>query len=221
MPSLLLVVFLVQLAIHLVNTVGAATINSLLWNIYNCLPTPTSKSAQEQRELKRQFLKLRTELNATSSQDEFAKWAKLRRQHDKVLEQLEKSKSSSDSTKATFDSTVSTLRWLGTNGLRMFLQFWYSKQAMFWIPKGWVPYYAEWLLSFPRAPLGSISIQAWSLACAAIILLIGDAIVATIALVMGAGEGSAQESRGELMKVSGEKVGSGQKADTEKSKKEL
>jgi hypothetical protein len=62
-----------------------------LWNIYNRLPTPTSKSAQEQRELKRQFMKLRTELNATSSQDEFAKWAKLRRQHDKVLEQLEKS----------------------------------------------------------------------------------------------------------------------------------
>jgi hypothetical protein len=30
-------------------------------------------------------------MNATSSQDEFAKWAKLRRQHDKVLEQLEKS----------------------------------------------------------------------------------------------------------------------------------
>lgn len=33
---------------------------------------------------------MRLELNATSSQDEFAKWAKLRRQHDKLLEQLEK-----------------------------------------------------------------------------------------------------------------------------------
>lgn len=62
-----------------------------LWNLYNRLPTPTSKSAQEQRELKRQYLKLKTEMSATSSQDEFAKWAKLRRQHDKVLEQLEKS----------------------------------------------------------------------------------------------------------------------------------
>jgi hypothetical protein len=45
----------------------------------------------EQRVLKKQFMKLRQELNATSSQDEFAKWAKLRRQHDKVLEQVEKS----------------------------------------------------------------------------------------------------------------------------------
>ena len=37
-----------------------------------------------------EYLKVRQELNATSSQDEFAKWAKLRRQHDKLLEELEK-----------------------------------------------------------------------------------------------------------------------------------
>lgn len=35
-------------------------------------------------------MKVRRDLNATSSQDEFAKWAKLRRQHDKMLEELEK-----------------------------------------------------------------------------------------------------------------------------------
>lgn len=91
---------------------------------------------------------------------------------------------------------------------------------MFWIPKGWVPYYAEWLLSFPRAPLGSISIQAWSLACAAIILLVSDALVATLALVMGADNGPAQKKEGEPMKFPGEKASS-DKASTEKSKKEL
>lgn len=58
---------------------------------------------------------------------------------------------------------------------------------MFWLPKGWVPYYAEWLLSFPRAPVGSISIQAWALACGAIILLVSDATVAVIALAMKQG----------------------------------
>ena len=77
-----------------------------------------------------------------------------------------------------------------------------------------MPRYAEWLLSFPRAPLGSISIQAWSLACAAIILLVSDALVATIALIMGAGKGSAQ--RGEPMKVPGGKAG--QEAGDEKPK---
>ncbi|KAF8862325.1 CHD5 domain-containing protein [Acephala macrosclerotiorum] len=203
MPSILLTVFLLQLAIHLVNTIGASTINSLLWTLYNRILPSNSKASAEQTELKSKFMKARKELNATSSQDEFAKWAKLRRQHDKLLEQLEKNKSSTDNTKTTFDSTVSTLRWIGTNGLRLFLQFWYSKQAMFWIPKGWVPYYAEWLLSFPRAPLGSVSVQAWGLACGAIILLVSDAVVAIVALAVGAGS---QKSEEQPMKVPSEKA---------------
>ncbi|KAF7894961.1 hypothetical protein EAF00_006775 [Botryotinia globosa] len=204
MPSLLFTCFLVQLLIHLVNTFGADAINNILWNLYNMFPTPTSQSAGEQKKLKREFMKVRHEMNATSSQDEFAKWAKLRRQHDKLFDQLEKSKSSLDSTKSTFDSSVSTLRWLGTNGLRMLLQFWFSKQAMFWLPKGWFPYYAEWLLSFPRAPLGSISIQAWTLACAAVILLVSDALVAAVALVLGTQTGTKTKKMEEPMKASGQ-----------------
>ena len=68
---------------------------------------------------------------------------------------------------------------------------------MFWIPKGWAPYYAEWLLSFPRAPLGSISIQAWALACGAIILLVSDAITAIVGLVLT----SKTKTKGAPMKV--------------------
>ncbi|KAM3072458.1 GET complex subunit get1 [Clarireedia jacksonii] len=212
MPSLLLTCFVVQLLIHIVNTFGAVAINNLLWNLYNSLPTPTSKSAAEQKKLKREYMKVRQEMNATSSQDEFAKWAKLRRQHDKLYEQLEKSKTSLDSNKATFDTSISTLRWLGTNGLRMLLQFWFSKRAMFWLPKGWFPYYAEWLLSFPRAPMGSISIQAWTLACAAVILLVSDALVAIAALVMG-GVGVSQKGKKEPMKVPAEQEKAGAKKE--------
>lgn len=39
--------------------------------------------------LKREVVQLKREMNATSSQDEFAKWAKLRRRHDKTLEEYE------------------------------------------------------------------------------------------------------------------------------------
>jgi hypothetical protein len=92
---------------------------------------------------------------------------------------------------------------------------------MFWIPQGWVPYYAEWLLSFPRAPLGSISIQAWSLACASIILLVSDALVAAIALATRAFVGPPQMGKEESMKFSGEKGGPGQQAGADKTNKEL
>lgn len=81
---------------------------------------------------------------------------------------------------------------------------------MFWIPKGWVPYYAEWLLSFPRAPLGSVSVQAWGLACGAIILLVSDAIVAIVALAVGAGS---QKAKGQPMKMPSEKAAPGGKKD--------
>jgi len=93
----------------------------------------------------------------------------------------------------------------------MLLQFWFSKQAMFWIPKGWVPYYAEWLLSFPRAPLGSISIQAWFLACTAIIILVSDALVAIVALV--AGLGSAQKVKEKPIAVPAEEASSQEKKE--------
>jgi hypothetical protein len=54
---------------------------------------------------------------------------------------------------------------------------------MFWMPAGWVPYYAEWVLSFPRAPLGSVSINVWGIACASMLVLVSEALAATWVLV--------------------------------------
>ncbi|KAK3171135.1 hypothetical protein OEA41_003219 [Lepraria neglecta] len=84
MPSLLLVVFVLQLLIHLVNTVGAPVINEFLWTLYNKLPTSTSAEIKSQSMLAREVLRLKRELNATSAQDQFAKWAKLDREHNRV-----------------------------------------------------------------------------------------------------------------------------------------
>ncbi|OBT65278.1 hypothetical protein VE03_04673 [Pseudogymnoascus sp. 23342-1-I1] len=218
MPSLLVTVFILQLAIHLVNTIGASAVNTLLWNLYNSLPTPTSKAFREQKKLQAEYLVTRKQLNSISAQDQFAKWAKLSRTHDKQLEHLEKSKASLDAHKAKFNSVVSALRWLGTNGLRMLIQFWYAKQPMFWLPQGRVPYYVEWLLSCPRAPLGSISIQVWGMACAAVILLVSDAVVAVVGLVM-VSKTEKEQKKAVPMKAGGEK----EKPSTEKAqaKKEL
>lgn len=43
---------------------------------------------------------------------------------------------------------------------------------MFWIPEGWVPGYIEWGLSFPRAPIGSVSIQVWGFAVGQVVTLL-------------------------------------------------
>ncbi|KAJ4294309.1 GET complex subunit get1 [Kalmusia sp. IMI 367209] len=183
MPSLLLVVFTLQLLLHIINTVGANTINELLWILYNKLPTPTSSSAQKAQSLKREIIRLKRELATTSPQDNFSKWAKLDRQHNKATAEYQKIDGSLRTHQSTFTSTISTLRWLGTQGARFLLQMYFAKSPMFWIPAGWVPYYVEWILSFPRAPLGSVSINVWGIACASMLALVSEAIAASYVLV--------------------------------------
>ncbi len=111
MSSLLLAILCIELAVHAVNTIGASTINNLvgagssrtyatkgmkadsgvvlqLWRLFLSLPTPLSRDFVEQRTLQQEYQRCRREMVGTSSQDEFAKWARLRRQHDKLLDQL-------------------------------------------------------------------------------------------------------------------------------------
>lgn len=87
--------------------------------------------------------------------------------------------------RASFDSIVSKLRWLGTQGVNFILNTWYAKQPMFWLPQGWVPYQAEWVLSLPRAPLGSISVNVWAIACGSVIGMISEGIIALWTLSHG------------------------------------
>lgn len=95
----------------------------------------------------------------------------------------------------------------------MLVQFWYRKQSMFWLPIGWVPYPVEWILSWPGATLGSISIQVWWVACTVVIQLASDAIQGAWAMTAGR---KAKESKGEPMKI-GAQTGS---KESEKSKHE-
>lgn len=199
-----------------------------LWTLINFLPVPTSKAAAEQRKLQAEYLAVRREMNATSSQDEFAKWAKLRRKHDKLLEQLETTSTytslpsppprdihiaptsicpalastivaadpcpracvctekSLETARSRFDSTLTALRLLITRAPQYIIPFWYATEPMFWLPYGWFPYYAEWIISFPRAPLGSVSIASWQLACTGIVTLLRDLLTFVFKLLLGA-----------------------------------
>ncbi|KAG9256650.1 CHD5-like protein-domain-containing protein [Emericellopsis atlantica] len=186
MPSVLVIVFLVEVTARLVNALGAAAINDFLWTAVNHLPISTSQAAAKQRKLQAEYLKVRSELNATSSQDQFAKWAKLRRQHDKLLEQLEATKKSMEASRSSFDRYLTGVRMLLTKAPQYIVPFWYAKEPMFWVPHGWFPYYAEWIISFPRAPLGSVSVASWQLACAGMIALLSDLITGIYGLLFAA-----------------------------------
>ena len=116
---------------------------------------------------------------------------------------------------AAFNSTVKVVRWLGTQGLRFVLQFWFSKSPMFWLPANWVPYYVEWILSFPRAPLGSISIQMWTAACAAIIALASEACAAVWVLATKKPTPTAKQEKEPMAFMAGQQpaAGAGEKKE--------
>ncbi|KAK1830780.1 CHD5-like protein-domain-containing protein [Podospora conica] len=208
MPSLLVLIFVIELVIQTINSIGAATINTLAWRIATSLPFPISKQFAEQRKKQKEYLAVRRELTATSSQDQFAKWAKLRRQHDKLFEDLEKKKAALDASKATFDRYLTTARLISTRGLQWFLPFWYGREPMFWLPYGWFPYYVEWFASFPKAPIGSVSIVVWQWACTGMLTLIFETVTAVIGLVAASRQKQAVPATG-----AGETASSGEKKD--------
>lgn len=86
------------------------------------------------------------------------------------------------SARQQFDSKTRILRWILTSGLRILIQFWYTREAVFWIPGGWVPGYVEWGLSFPKAPIGSVSIQVWSFAVGQVVTLLSGLVAYVFAL---------------------------------------
>ncbi|EXJ81004.1 hypothetical protein A1O3_07292 [Capronia epimyces CBS 606.96] len=185
MVSLLVTVFLIQLVCHLILTIGSKPFNDLLWQLYCRLPFQSSHDIQEQTRLRREVVRLKREMNAVSAQDEFSKWAKLRRQHDKALEKYDKQAAAVSSARTSFDTKATAIRWTCTSGLRFALQFWHAKTPVFTYPRGWFPWYIEWLLGFPRCPYGGVSINVWTVACATVIALVWDVAVYIIQYARG------------------------------------
>lgn len=72
---------------------------------------------------------------------------------------------------------------------------------MFWLPHGWFPYYAEWIISFPRAPMGSVSVASWQLACTGVITLVADTITAVLGLVAAAVQGGKGKQKEEPVRA--------------------
>lgn len=85
--------------------------------------------------------------------------------------------------RAKLDVYLNAARLLLTHAPHYLIPLWYAKEPMFWLPRGLFPYYAEWFLSLPKAPLGSVSIMSWQVACTAVIKLLSEAVAAAFALV--------------------------------------
>ncbi|KAG8896011.1 GET complex subunit get1 [Tulasnella sp. 417] len=186
--DLILTIFLLVLLTQAISWIGQSVLLDLAYALYQRLFNG-AKVAQ-QRSLKTSILNTKKELLETSAQDQFAKWAKLRRKIDKELAELEKLNSELGSAKTAFSLKFNTAIWIFTTGAQMVLGWWYRKTPVFYLPKGWFGPFTWWL-SLPFAPagksrigplsqlcrdidpsdLGSVSCGAWQMACKRVITM--------------------------------------------------
>ncbi|PPQ72913.1 hypothetical protein CVT26_014576 [Gymnopilus dilepis] len=171
--SLLITIFLLVFVGQLVTWIGKTVLLDFAYEAY--LRITRSPLAARQRALKTEILTTKAELMRTSAQDQFAKWAKLRRSVDKGLAELEKLNGQIASTKSGFSLKFNTLLWLLTTGLQFAVGWWYRKQAVFYLPEGWFGPLGWWL-SLPFAPAGSVSVGVWQMACRRVIV-VGEKVV--------------------------------------------
>ncbi|KAL5523840.1 GET1 [Sanghuangporus baumii] len=164
--ALALTIFLLVLFAELIQWIGQSVLCELAYSIH--LRIFYASKAAQQRALKNEILTAKAELLQTSSQDQFAKWAKLRRRVDKGLAELEKLNSELDSARNSYKLKFNTFIWLLTTGAQFVIGWWYRKSAVFYLPPGWLGP-ATWFLSLPFAPSGSVSCGVWQMACRRVI----------------------------------------------------
>ncbi|KAG4305138.1 hypothetical protein PORY_001308 [Pneumocystis oryctolagi] len=154
--------FIIVVIINFISALGIDMILSLIYTICStCFPLALSSTIKKYKLLQHSALQTKKELSNTSSVDEFAKWAKLRRKYDKEVLEIEKISAEVDSQQYRFNIKARIIIWLCTTGLRYIIQWYYRKVPVFWLIKGWFPYYIERIMCFPMAPIGSVSISIW------------------------------------------------------------
>ncbi|EAU90959.1 hypothetical protein CC1G_02346 [Coprinopsis cinerea okayama7 len=167
--SLLLTVFLIVFVTQLISWIGQNVLLEWAYNLY--LRLSRNSLAARQRSLKTEILNNKTELLKTSAQDQFAKWAKLRRSVDKGLAELEKLNSEIATAKSSFSTKFNAVIWALTSGVNLVIGWWYGRKAVFYLPEGWMGP-LTWWFSFPFAPRGSVSVGVWSFACKRVLLVL-------------------------------------------------
>ncbi|GAA6007295.1 hypothetical protein JCM10207_001574 [Rhodosporidiobolus poonsookiae] len=201
------------LIIQLIDWVGSDTLASWLYAPF----APTSTAAKTH---KAEILKLRAELAATSSQDEFSKWARIRRKLDKAVQDLEASKADSSSHRKAFATKFKSALWLATTVVPFIISSWHRKSPVFFLPAGWFGPLGWWL-SLPSAPAGALAVSLWTMACKRTLVAVKTAVTE---LVPTPEEKTAQQVAQEQQKEKAkEKVKVGVKAagGEEKVKDEL
>lgn len=171
---LALSILAISIISSLVSILGSSAIIGSLFNVWIRLrhSSESAKIAKKKKEL----WDLKQQLNQTSAQDQFAKWAKIRRKLDSTMAEYEKMQSGMASQKTAFDARLKPFFWLITSGASLVIMTWYRSTPVFFLPKGWFGSTWEWWLAFPSAPKGALSVSVWMMVCNRVIKIVTSLI---------------------------------------------
>ncbi|PWN19546.1 hypothetical protein BCV69DRAFT_250882, partial [Microstroma glucosiphilum] len=180
------ILFFTALFATILKKIGKDRIVQLISPLH--LQLTSGKVLRRQKQLKRELFQARQDMAKTSSQDEFAKWAKLRRKVDKTLADLEAVNSSLSGSRSSLGLLVRAFLFVFGTAFPFVVSTYYRKTPIFWLPpaaslggKGqavsqdWLGPIG-WMLALPSAPRGSISATVWSQVCGRVIALVFTAI---------------------------------------------
>eukprot|EP00834_Sanchytrium_tribonematis_P002228 NODE_64_length_26047_cov_1.706837.p13 type:complete len:175 gc:universal NODE_64_length_26047_cov_1.706837:22175-22699(+) len=146
-----LTVALVCIFVEIVKRIGFSTCSTLLYNfVYG---------GKDVSALKKEIYELEVELKKTSAMDEFAKWAKIRRQLDTATKKQQDMMSDESMKKLKVQIKVTSGLWILTNVMHACCSLYYRYEPMFYLPKILGPL-NDWV-HLPFAPLGSVSVVIW------------------------------------------------------------
>ncbi|TPX36942.1 hypothetical protein SmJEL517_g00971 [Synchytrium microbalum] len=158
MVAAIVTVLICAVLLQIFQHIGYALIGKTTFEVYKRIFK--ADASNKIHTLKKEVLTLRHDLTNTSAQDEFAKWAKIRRALDKKVADFEELSKSESSSRASFEAKVSWGLWIFMWIFQMALMTIYSNEPIFYIPDGWLGPFT-YLLSLPMAPKGSVSVFYW------------------------------------------------------------
>ena len=147
----ILFVTIICLSVEILKRIGFGVCSKLLYSLIY--------GNKDVSSLKTEVDSLEKQLHNTSAMDEFAKWAKIRRELDAVMKKYQELQSGESMKKLTVQIKVTSGLWVLTTIMHIGCSMYFRSDPMFYMPKLLGPL-NDWL-HLPFAPFGSVSVVVW------------------------------------------------------------
>lgn len=136
------------------------------------------------------------QLNSTSSQDEFSKWAKLKRNHDKLLKQHEDTKQENSKAQMIIKPLVKVVMFALPSVLQFGVTIANGKRSIIHLPPhNWFGSALTLLFSLPFSPRGTISASIYGMVVKRVVKLFRQFIQDLGTIIFGVKNSQASAAR--------------------------